>query len=288
MPLSRRQFLKGLGITSVVAGLGSALQPPKAHGEDTSAVGNKSIGVEWLGHGSFIFTSAKGKKILFDPWLSTNPKCPARYKKKGGFGSVDMILWTHGHVDHFMLPDAKKIIGEYKPKVIAPWELSFFIKAEIPQAATQVFSLGNKGATARFGELNITMTEASHSSGAQLTGFEGSNHFVGEAVGYLIEFENRLKIYHSGDTALMGDMKTIIGDFYKPDIAILPIGGVFTMGPVEAAYACSLIQPKIVIPEHFGTFPALEQSTERFKQELARVAPQVKMLELKPGKTVMI
>jgi L-ascorbate metabolism protein UlaG (beta-lactamase superfamily) len=283
MQLSRRQFFKGLGVAAAVSGLGNLVSGKNAHADSTSLVGKGQIGIEWIGHGSFVFTSVKGKKILFDPWVSTNPKCPSKYKKKGGFGSADIILWTHGHVDHFMLPDAKKIIAEYNPKIIAPWELSFFIKSEIPKADTQTFALGNKGATSQFGELNITMTEAFHSSGAQLTGFEGSNRFVGEAAGYIIEFENKVKIYHSGDTSLMGDMKTIIGEFYKPDIAILPIGGVFTMGPKEAAYACSLIKPKIVIPEHFGTFPVLEQTTERFKTELNKIAPEVKMVELKPG-----
>ena len=134
---------------------------------------------------------------------------------------VDLVLWTHGHVDHFMLDDAKDIVAQYKPKVVAPWELNFFIKAEIPEANCQIFVLGNKGATADFDGVKVTMVEAFHSSGAQLTGFKGTNRFVGEAVGYILEFENGLKIYHSGDTSLMGDMKSIIGDFHKPDIAIL-------------------------------------------------------------------
>ena len=81
----------------------------------------------------------------------------------------------------------------------------------------------------------------------------------------------------------MGDMKTVIGDFYKPDVAILPIGGVFTMGPDEAAFACELIRPKIVIPEHFGTFPVLVQDTDRFKQQVQKQAPHVNVIEVKPG-----
>ncbi len=288
MNISRRQFFKGMGIAAAVSGLNRIVSPDSAHAYTKKPSGSKEIGIEWMGHGSFLFTSAKGKKILLDPWVSTNPKCPGKYRKAQGFGSIELILWTHGHVDHFMLPDAKKIITAYKPKVIAPWELNFFIKAEIPQAATQTFTLGNKGATASFGELKITMTEAFHSSGAQLTGFEGTNRFVGEAVGYIIEFENGTRIYHAGDTSLMADMKTIIGDFYKPDIAILPIGGVFTMGPKEAAYACSLIQPQVVIPEHYGTFPVLEQTTERFKQEMERTAPDVEVVEVFPGRQIMV
>lgn len=280
---SRRQFFKSLGALAAAAGLHSLLSADTVHGAERRPVGEGKVGVEWLGHGSFLFTSCRGKKILFDPWLTTNPKCPGKYRKKNAFGAVDLILWTHGHVDHFMLPDAKALVTQYKPKIVAPWELSFFIKAEIPAADCQTFKLGNKGAAADFDGVKITMVEAYHSAGAQLTGFEGTNRFVGEAVGYILEFENGLKIYHSGDTSLMGDMKSIIGDFYKPHIAILPIGGVFTMGPEEAAFACKLIRPQIVIPEHYGTFPVLVQTSDGFKKQAGRQAPQVKVLDIKPG-----
>ena len=288
MSISRRQFFKGLGGVIGVVGLQSFMTGKIAHGGERTLIGPGEVGIEWLGHGSFLFTSCKGKKILLDPWTSTNPKCPARYRKKGGFGSVDLVLWTHGHVDHFMLPDAKELVADYRPKLVAPWELSFFIKSQIPEANCQTFSLGNKGATADFDGIKITMTEAFHSAGAQLTGFEGVNRFVGEAAGYIMQFENGLKIYHSGDTSLMSDMKTIVGDFYKPDMAILPIGGVFTMGPEEAAFACRLIRPKTVIPEHYGTFPVLVQDTEGFKREVSTQAPQVRVLDLKPGVNVKV
>jgi len=283
MEVSRRQFFKGLGAVIGAAGLNSFLKVDTAYGAEKKPVGAGKVGVEWLGHGSFLFISCKGKRILLDPWTSTNPKCPGKYRKEGAFGTVDLVLFTHGHVDHFMLPDAKGLVADYKPKIVAPWELSFFIKAEIPGANCQTFVLGNKGATADFDGVKVTMVEAFHTAGAQLTGFEGTNRFVGEAVGYIIEFENGLKIYHSGDTSLMGDMENIIGNYYRPDIAILPIGGVFTMGSDEAAFACKLIRPKVVIPEHFGTFPVLVQSTDRFKEQMRKQAPQVKVLEVKPG-----
>lgn len=283
MNVSRRQFFKGMATIIGAAGIHSLAKIDTAHGADSKPVGDGSVGIEWLGHGSFLFTSCSGKRILLDPWTSTNPKCPGKYRKKGAFGKVDLVLWTHGHVDHFMLPDAKEIVADYRPKIVAPWELSFFIKAEIPGADCQTFALGNKGATANLCGIKVTMVEAFHSAGAQLTGFEGTNRFMGEAVGYILEFENGLSIYHSGDTSLMGDMKTVIGDYYKPDIAILPIGGVFTMGPDEAAFACKLIRPKIVIPEHFGTFPVLVQDTGRFKQQVQKQASNVNVIEVKPG-----
>lgn len=280
---SRRHFIVGLGAAFSVLGLKNIFKPALACAAEKKKVTGGRVNIEWLGHGCFLFTSVEGKRILLDPWISTNPKCPAKYRNIDGLGDVDLILWTHGHVDHFMLPDAKRLIEKFNPEVVAPWELAFFIKTEIPMANCQIFRLGNKGAAADFDSIQITMTEASHSAGAQLNGFEGTNRFVGEPVGYMLEFENGLKVYHSGDTALMGDMKTIIGDFYRPHIAILPMGGVFTMGPAEAAYACEMIQPDIVIPEHFGTFPVLAQSTDEFRKQVALHAPDVQVVELTPG-----
>lgn len=274
-----------VGMAGLTNFLGTGKQ---VRASESNTADRGDVGIEWIGHGGFIFTSCKNKKILLDPWISTNPKCPAKYRKKGSFGVVDLVLWTHGHVDHFMIADAVELVADYAPKIVAPWELSFFIKSEIPDADCQSFALGNKGATNNFDGIKITMVEAFHSAGAQLTGFEGANRFVGEAVGYIIEFENGLKIYHSGDTSLMGDMKTIISDFYKPDVAILPIGGVFTMGPDEAAHACRLIDPKVVIPEHYGTFPALIQTAEGFKQHVQRDTPNIKVLDVKPGEKVMV
>lgn len=290
MAISRRQFVKSLGITAAMTGLQNLSgDHRRSYAAEKNKISSGEVAIEWLGHGSFIFTSCKKRKILLDPWISTNPKCPAKYKKQGDcFGSVDIILWTHGHVDHFMITDAKELITNYTPSVVAPWELSFFIKSEIPEAYCQTFELGNKGATTNFNGIKITMVEAFHSAGAQLTGFEGTNNFVGEAVGYIIEFENGLKIYHSGDTSLMGDMKSIIGAFYKPDVAILPIGGVFTMGPDGAAYACKLIKPKIVIPEHYGTFPALVQNARYFKKLVNQYDHQIRVLDVKPGEQVMV
>jgi L-ascorbate metabolism protein UlaG (beta-lactamase superfamily) len=245
-----------------------------------------TVMVEWLGHGSFKFVSPEGLVVLLDPWLETNPVCPEAYRALDGFSKVDLVLYTHGHVDHFMLPDTQAIVERFNPKIIAPWELEFFIKAEIPMADTLTFNLANKGATSIIEGLGITMVGADHSSGAQLTGFEGVNKYVGEPCGYIIQFENGFKIYHSGDTGLMADMELIVGNFYQPDMAILPIGGVFTMGPREAAYACQLIRPQYVIPEHFGTFPVLVQTTEDFVQWTSQYAPETEVVELTPGASV--
>ena len=286
--LTRRQFFKGLAFPGSLAGLAGVSGNRAQAAQSKPAVKPGEETVEWLGHGSFLFISCTGKRILFDPWISTNPKCPGKYRQLKGFGSVDLILWTHGHVDHFMLEDARSLITTHQPKVVAPWELNFFIKSEIPEANCQTFMIGNKGCTADLDGIKVTMVEAFHSAGAQLTGFEGTNRFVGEAVGYILEFENGLKIYHAGDTSLMGDMKTIIGDFYQPDVAILPIGGVFTMGPDEAAFACQLIRPKMVIPDHYGTFPVLEQDCKRFASQIESLKLPTRLIEAQPGEPVII
>jgi L-ascorbate metabolism protein UlaG (beta-lactamase superfamily) len=259
---------------------------PTSVAEAPQVLSDGNVLVEWLGHGSFKFESPGGKVVLLDPWLSTNPKCPAEYRTMEGFSKVDIVLFTHGHVDHFMLPDTQDIVERFNPKIIAPWELEFFIKAEIPKANTLTFELANKGATSVIDGLGITMVGADHSSGAQLTGFEGVNKYVGEPCGYIIKFENGFKVYHSGDTGLMADMELVIGDFYEPDLAILPIGGVFTMGPQEAAYACRLIRPRYAIPEHYGTFPVLVQTADDFVRWVEQYAPDTETFTLTPGEPI--
>ena len=286
MNLTRKEFLSFcLSLAALgVPAFASAQEIPSTR----QIKRKKEVQIEWLGHGSFKFVSRDGKVILLDPWISTNPKIPGKYRSFNGFEKIDLILFTHGHVDHFMLPDVKKLINKYNPDIIAPWELQFFIKSEIPTAKCMTFQLANQGGTFNYHGIKLSMVNACHSSGAQLTAFTGTNRFVGQAVGYIMEFENGYKVYHSGDTGLMADMKLVIGDYYKPDLAILPIGNTFTMGPREAAYACTMIQPAIVIPEHYGTFPVLEQTPKTFISHLDELSPTSKCLPLQPGENVFV
>ncbi|MEA2101877.1 MAG: metal-dependent hydrolase [Thermodesulfobacteriota bacterium] len=290
MDLTRRQFISGAGLAMVAAstpGVSYAktqedVQTPK------SVKRSGKVKIEWLGHGAFRFVSPKGKVVLLDPWISTNPKIPSKYRSFKGFEKVDLILFTHGHVDHFMLPDVKRLVAMYNPDIIAPWEMEFFIKSEIPQAKCMTYQLANKGGMYNYHGTKISMVSADHSSGAQLTGFKGVNRFMGQPVGYVLEFETGFKVYHSGDTGLMADMKLVIGEFYKPDLAILPIGGVFTMGSKEAAYACQMIQPAYVIPEHYGTFPVLEQTPDAFCELVKKSSPSIKVFPVTPGEDIII
>jgi len=288
--MKRRTFLRSsvrwIGFSaagSLISGLGTG---PAAREQSSKA----QIEFTWLGHGTVLYRSANGRYLLVDPWITANPAMPNKYRRVvgEGFERVDFLLYTHGHGDHFELPDATALIERFNPLVLAPWELSFVIKVEIPSANTQHFVLGNKGTWTDFDGIRIAMVPASHSSGAHFSGFKGKTRYVGTEVGFVIEFENGLRVYHSGDTGLMADMKLVIGDFFQPDVAVLSMGGVYTMGPEEAAYACKLIGPRVAIPIHYKTFPALVQSADGFLEHLSRYAPATKAIVLEPGESTMI
>lgn len=227
------------------------------------------IKLTWLGHATFRVETPGGRTILIDPWVMNNPKCPESEKN---LKKVDVMLCTHGHGDH--IGDAVEIAQSYNPTVIAIYELGLWLEKK---GVKNVSGMG-KGGTQTVGDIKVTMVHADHSCGIQ---DGGQIVYGGEACGYVVEFSNRMKIYHAGDTNVFGDM-AIIRDLYAPDIALLPIGDHYTMSPREAAYACKLLQPKAVIPMHFGTFPLLTGTPEA----LRKLVPGVEVLEMKPGQTV--
>ncbi|MFH1767999.1 MAG: metal-dependent hydrolase [Candidatus Omnitrophota bacterium] len=243
------------------------------------------VKVRWLGHGSVMLTSPTGKVILVDPWLSTKPNTPVEFLNPAeAFEKVDVVLITHGHVDHYMPDDLTAIVTRYNPKVFCVWELSLLIKNRIPNVNLGNFEMANVGNAYTYEGITFSMVSAAHTSDAQYTDFSAKpDPAAGNAIGYIIEFENGFIVYAAGDTGLMADMKIVIGDFYKPDLAILPIGGVFTLGPKEAGYACSLIRPDYVIPVHYQTFPVLTQDTGEFEKFVAEYAPRTKVIPLKTG-----
>ncbi len=227
------------------------------------------IKVTWLGHATFKIATPGGQTLLIDPWVMGNPKCPDSEKD---LEKIDVMLCTHGHGDH--IGDAIEIAKKYNPKVVGIPELATWLKNK---GAKQILPM-NKGGTQTIGDIKVTMVDARHSSGIQ-DGHEFA--YGGEACGYVIEFENGLKIYHAGDTCVFGDMQ-IIREVYAPDVAMLPIGDHYTMGPREAAYACNLLKPKTVIPMHYGTFPQLTGTPA----ELKKLVSGIEVLEMKPGQTI--
>ena len=227
------------------------------------------IKITWLGHATFRVETPGGKIILIDPWVMGNPACPTteRNVKK-----VDVMLCTHGHFDH--IGDAVEIAKKHNPKVVGIPELCGWLgKKGVKQTAEM-----NKGGTQTVEDIKVTMVHADHSCGIK----DGDELvYGGEACGYVIEFANGVKIYHAGDTNVFGDMK-IIRELYAPEIAMIPIGDHYTMGPREAAYACNLLKPKTVIPMHFGTFPPLVGRPS----DLKKLVPDLEIREMKPGETI--
>ena len=231
------------------------------------------VKVTWLGHATFLLETPGGKHVLIDPWVMNNPSTPA---DKKNLNKLDVMLCTHGHGDH--IGDAVELAKKHDPKVVGIYELCSWMQQK---GARQIAPM-NKGGTQQVGDIKVTMVHANHSSG-----IEDAKQTVygGEACGYVITFDNGVKIYHAGDTNVFGDME-IIRDLYRPDLAMLPIGDLFTMGPKEAAYACRLLEPKSVIPMHWGTFPLLTGTPAEFGHELKGRGLGVELITMKPGETI--
>ena len=208
--------------------------------------------------------------MLIDPWLTTNPSCPESAKR---IRELDLLLLTHGHDDHSA--DAVAVGRATGARAIAPYELALWLERKGLRSVTAM----NLGGTIEAAGLSITMVPALHSSSIVE---DGRSIYLGEPCGYVIRFEDGLTIYFAGDTALFGDMR-LIAEIHHPQIAFLPIGDTYTMGPEQAAKACDLVGVKQVVPMHYGTFPALTGTVHRLRE---LVEPRgVEVLELKPGET---
>ena len=231
--------------------------------------GNK---ITWLGHAAFRIETPSGKIMLIDPWVLSNPMCPEEDKK---FERIDTMLVTHGHFDH--IADAVELGKKFKPQIVGIYELCVWLESKGVANTNGM----NKGGTQKVGEIEVTMVNAVHSCGIK----DGDQIiYGGEACGYIIRLPGGLTIYHAGDTAVFTDMK-IIGDLYAPDLAMLPIGDHYTMGPREAALAIRLLNVRHVIPMHFGTFPPLVGRPDQLRQ-LTQDINGLEIHELKPGETL--
>lgn len=231
--------------------------------------GNK---LTWLGHSTFKITTATGKVVLVDPWVTGNPACPEALKK---FAHIDTMLITHGHFDH--IGDAVDLGRKHRPQIVAIYETCAWLESKGIQNTLPM----NKGGTQRVSEIEVTMVNAIHSCGIL---DEGKIVYGGEACGYIIRLPGGFSVYHAGDTTVFGDMK-IIGDLYAPDLACLPIGDLFTMSPREAALAIRLLNAKHVVPMHFGTFPPLVGTPEALRNLTQDIAG-LEIHALRPGETL--
>lgn len=230
----------------------------------------KIMKIEYLGHSAFKVITEEGMKILIDPFISNNPACSTPVETL----NPDIILVTHGHMDHF--GDTLEIANNSGATVISTHEIASFIQKQGINAIGM-----NIGGTVSVNNLiNVTMVAANHSSGLD---FLENMEEGGVATGFIITLENGKKIYHAGDTGLFGDMKTVIGDIYKPDIALLPIGDKFTMGIEDAAIAAAWLQSRIVIPMHYNTFEAIEQDPQLFAKYVEDESIGTVTVILEPG-----
>jgi L-ascorbate metabolism protein UlaG (beta-lactamase superfamily) len=231
------------------------------------------VALTWLGHGSYRIDSPGGKRIYFDPWLE-NPKCPESEREPE---RVDIMAISHGHGDH--IGSAVEVGRRFSPSVVAVFELANWLEA---QGVENAAALGmNKGGTVEVEGIKFNMTHALHSSGMIEDG--GRITYLGDAAGYVIEFENGTKVYAAGDTALFGDMQ-LIGRYLEPEVAILPIGDHFTMGPRQTAIALELLGCRRCVPVHWGTFPALTGTPDQLREH----ASGVDVVAIEPGETVTI
>lgn len=230
------------------------------------------VAITWLGHATFLITTAAGKKILVDPWTINNPACPDELKDPG---PVDVMLITHGHFDH--IDDAVELGKTNGSTIAAIAETAGWLGKK---GLTDLIDF-NKGGTVSIAGCKVHMVHAVHSCGIT----DGDEIiYGGEACGFVIELENGFRIYHAGDTAVFSDM-ALIGKLLAPDWALLPIGDHYTMGPRSAAEAIRLLGVKNVIPMHFGTFPVLTGTPEQLRKEAGDVAG-LEIVELAPGKTL--
>lgn len=227
-----------------------------------------AVDITWLGHSTFQVTLSSGEVILIDPWLEGNPSYPKSHQLE----RVDVMLITHGHSDH--MSDAVTVAKRFQPVTVAIYEICQWLGTK----GVEKLSPMNKGGSQDVAGLKVTMTHAQHSS---MIEDDGRMIYAGEAAGYVVGLPDGRRFYHSGDTCVFSDMH-IIHELHKPELAMLPIGDLFTMGPQEAALACRYLKPKKVIPMHYGTFPVLTGTPEKLK-ELLKELPETEVVALAPG-----
>ncbi len=223
----------------------------------------------WLGHASFRLDSPGGKRIYVDPWLDGNPTCPDGEKQPE---RCDLIAVTHGHSDH--TGSVVELATRFGCPTLALVELrEWFSRQGLPADMSQSL---NKGGTATIDGIKVTLTDANHSSSAD----DGS--YTGEPAGIVIELEDGTTLYFAGDTNVFGDMQ-LIRRLYSPDVAVIPIGDHFTMGPREAGLALELLGSKRCVPCHWGTFPILTGTPDALREH----APAgVEIVDIEPGGTI--
>jgi len=227
----------------------------------------KGTRVTWLGHATVLVQLPNGTNLLIDPFIEHNPKYPKGFELPE---KIDYILLTHAHMDH--IADAIPVAKKHNSTIVAMVELAGYMGSKGAKSPIGI----NLGGAVKLPGVEVTMVEAKHSSSVE----EGGQIlYMGVAAGLILAIEGGPVLYHSGDTSAFRDME-MIRELYAPEIAMLCIGGHYTMGPREAAQAVRYLQPKVILPIHWGTFPPLTGTP----RELAKLVKDPGMVALiSPG-----
>lgn len=265
---------------------GLALTASLFFGTSSAFAEQNKTEIFWMGQASFKIKSPGGKSIVIDPWITGGPKAPANLKKDlSALGPIDLLLVTHGHVDH--LGDAPALAKLFNTKLYGPADMMtpLVTLGALPAELTHRFN--KTGSVTPLPGIKVTAVQAEHSSlivwNNPATG-KAESHPAGEAMGYIIQLENGQKIWHMGDTGLFTDMK-FISEHYKPDLVMIPIGGNFTMDPEDAAFALKTwIKPKAVIAMHYNSNPLAKGTFAEF--EAAMKGSKTQIIPIKEGETI--
>jgi len=231
----------------------------------------------WYGHACVEVRTPGDKIVLIDPWFG-NPLSP---RSAESVQRCDLLLVTHGHGDH--VGDAVALASRLRPAWPCIHEMSLWLSRRLPGGSDQVTGM-NKGGTVEIAGLRVSMTGADHSSG-DWNASDETTLYLGEPAGFVVELENGFRIYHAGDTQAFGDM-TLIRDLFRPDLAMLPIGGHFTMDPAGAAVATELLGMRHVLPIHWGTFPILAGTPGQLRDAIAARGGTAEVIDWRPGDSI--
>ena len=277
MELRRRKLVKLGGALAMLLAVGACARSTATGPTAAPTMPGGKVEVQWLGQSATRITTAGGKVIVIDPYITQNRTTPQEWKDLAKLGQVDLILVTHGHGDH--IGDLKELAAMTGAPVYGPAGLISTLIDLGWIAPTKGVRFGKGGRVTPLGPgITITQVRAEHSSEVTITDpatRKSTTYPGGEPCGFIIEFENGFKLYHMGDTGLFGDMR-LIARYYKPDLIMIPIGGHFVMDPRDAAFATrDILRPKYAIPFHYATNDFLKGTPQEYIQHLGQTSTQV-------------